>query len=155
MVRVYMVKIAVISCVTGLMLFDGIAKADNVGPAGEYGCLQHDYWVTLEKELGLSDAQKARVRAIFEGNRDIVKPIIANLRAEKRYLHGLMRANTVDEAAIRAETFSVAGIQADLNVNRAKVMLKFRAILSSAQLEILKTLLQKRDADGRTGQCPQ
>lgn len=155
MVRVNMAKIAIISCVAGLMLLDGIAMADNVGSAGEYGCVQDDYWVTLEKELGLSDAQTARARAIFEGNRDIVKPIIANLRAEKRYLHGLMRANTVDEASIRAETFSVAGIQADLNVNRAKVMSKFRTILTSAQLEILNTLLQKRDADGRTGQCLQ
>ena len=37
-----------------------------------------------------------------------------------------------------------AGIQADLNVNRAKVGAQFRAILTPAQLATLKTVRQKR-----------
>jgi Spy/CpxP family protein refolding chaperone len=55
-----------------------------------------------------------------------------------------MQADTIDEAAIRAETVKLAAIQADMNVNRAKVGAKFRAILTPSQLATLKDMEQKR-----------
>ena len=102
----------------------------------------------IEKKLGLTDAQKTQAKAIFQGNRDVVKPIFTTLHTEKNNLQALIHADTVDEAAIRAETAKIAGIQADLNVNRAKVGAQFRAILTPAQQAILKTVDHKRHKKG-------
>ncbi|NVN92881.1 MAG: Spy/CpxP family protein refolding chaperone [Desulfuromonadales bacterium] len=146
-------KIAVFFCVATLTAFAGIAYANDGGWGGEHGGqYQHHNFKKIEKKLGLTDAQKAQAKAIFQGNRDVVKPIIANLRAEHKNLQTLIHADTIDEAAIRLETTKIAGIQADLNVNRAKVGAQFRAILTPAQLTILKNMHQKcqRNASATT-----
>jgi len=136
--------IIVMFFVLALTAFAGIAQAHEGGWAGEecgrHG--HHGFW-KMEKKLGLSDAQKAQAKQIFQANKVVVKPIITNLRAEKKNLRALMFADTVDEAAIRAETAKIAGIQADLNVNRAKVAAQFHAILTTDQINTLKTLRQK------------
>jgi protein CpxP len=143
--RKNMGKIVVMVCIAALTAFASIAQADCGGCGGEHGGKhqQHNF-KKIAKKLGLTDAQKAQAKTIFQGNKDVVKPIITNLRAERKNLQALIHADTIDEAAIRAETAKVAGIQADLNVNRAKMGAQFRAILTPAQLGILKTLHQKK-----------
>jgi len=143
--RKNMGKIVVMVCIAALTAFASIAQADCGGCGGEHGGKhqQHNF-KKIAKKLGLTDAQKAQAKTIFQGNKDVVKPIITNLRAERKNLQALIHADTIDEAAIRAETAKVAGIQADLNVNRAKMGAQFRAILTPVQLGILKTLHQKK-----------
>jgi len=138
-----MAGIAVIFCITALTAFAGIANAHVEG--GEHGGRhdRHDFR-KIAKKLKLTDAQKAQAKTIFEENREAVKPIYTSLRDERKNLHNLMHADTVDEAAIRAETAKIAAIQADLNVNRAKVGVRFRAILTPSQLATLKTMREKR-----------
>jgi periplasmic protein CpxP/Spy len=140
-----MARFLVMFCIAALTAFASIAQADGGGWSGEH-CdnHQHHNFKKFAKKLGLSDAQKAQAQAIFQGNKDVVKPIIASLRAERKNLQALIHGNTIDEAAIRAETAKIAGIQADLNVNRAKIGAQFRAILTPAQQDILKTLHQKK-----------
>ena len=70
------------------------------------------------------------------------------VHTEQQNLQALIHADTTDEAAIRAETAKIAGIQADLNVNRAKVEAQFRTILTPAQLATLKTLPQEHPRKG-------
>jgi Spy/CpxP family protein refolding chaperone len=127
--------------IAAITAFAGIAQADPGGCGCEKGGKhqRHDFKKMADK-LGLTDAQKAQSRAIFDGNKDVVKPIFTSLRAEQQNLQSLVHADTIDEAAIRAETAKIAGIEADLNVNRAKVEAQFRAILTPAQLATLKTL---------------
>ena len=140
-----MVKIVVVFCIAAITACAGIAQADGGGWDGEHcGKELHHNFREFAKKLGLTDAQKAQAKAIFQGNKDVVKPMITNLRAERKNLRALIHADTIDEAAIRAETAKVAGFQADLNVNRAKTGAQFRAILTPAQLAILKTRHQKR-----------
>jgi len=137
-------KIVVVMCVAAITAFAGIVHADTGGWGGDgFGKHRHHRFMKLAKALGLSDDQKAQSKAIFQANKDVVKPILVNLRAERKNLRALIHADTVDEAAIRAETAKIAAIQADLNVNRAKVGAQFRAILTPAQLASLKTLGQK------------
>ena len=137
-------KIVVLFCIAALTSFAGIAQANDAGWCGEH-CGGHDHhnFRKIERKLGLTDAQKAQAKAIFLKNRDVAKPIITNLRSEEKNLRALMHADTVDEAAIRAKTLQIAGIQADLNVNRAKVGAQFSAILTPTQLETLKSLHKK------------
>ncbi len=142
--RTSMAKIVVLFCIAAVTAFASIASADDGGCGGEhFGKQRHHDFKKIGKKLGLTDAQKAQAKAIFQGNRDAVKPIIASLQTERKNLQSLIHADTIDEAAIRAETAKISGIQADLNVNRAKVGAQFRAILTPSQLEALKTLRQK------------
>jgi len=140
-----MAKVAVMFCIAALTAVAAIAQADDGGWGGEQcGKQQRQDFRRIGKKLGLTDAQKTQAKAIFQGNRDVVKPIIATLRTERNNLRSLMHADAIDEAAIRAETAKIAGIQADLNVDRAKVGAQFRAILTPSQLAILKTLHKNR-----------
>jgi Spy/CpxP family protein refolding chaperone len=142
--RKNMAKIVVMFCIAALTAFASIAQADVGGWGGEHCGKQKPHnFKKFAKKLGLTDAQKDQAKAIFQGNKDVVKPIITSLRAEQKNLRALIHADPIDVAAIRAETAKLAGIQADLNVNRAKVGAQFRAILTPAQLAILKTLHQK------------
>jgi periplasmic protein CpxP/Spy len=140
-----MARVAVIFCITVLTAFAGIANAQVEGGDGEHGGKhqRHDFR-KIAKKLKLTDEQKAQAKTIFQGNREVVKPIYTSLRDEKKNLHALMHADSVDEAAIRAESAKIAAIQADLNVNRAKVGAQFRAILTPSQLATLKTMHEKR-----------
>jgi len=156
--------ILVMFCIAALTAFAGIAQAHEGEWGGEHcGCGDHQLhhggkhhrhnFKKFAKKLGLTDAQKAQAKAIFEGNKDVVKPLFTSLHAERKNLQTLIHADKTDEAAIRAETAKIAGIQADLNVNRAKVGAKFRAILTPAQLTILKTMHQKRHEEGQHEHC--
>ena len=135
---------SVMVCIAVLTAVTGSAFADEGGGYGANGGEQMQHiFRKYAKKLGLNDAQKAQAKAIFEDNRDIINPLVTNLHAEREILQGLIHAGTVDEAAIRAETAKLAGIMADFNVNRAKMAAQFRAMLTPAQLEILKALHEK------------
>jgi periplasmic protein CpxP/Spy len=142
--RKSMAKIVVLFCIAALTAFASIAQADAGGCGGENGAKhQRHNFKKLAMKLSLTDAQKAQAKAIFLGNRDIVRPIFTSLQVEQKNLRALMHADTVDVAAIRAQTAKISSIQADLNVNRARVGAEFRAILTPAQLVTLKTLHKK------------
>jgi Spy/CpxP family protein refolding chaperone len=136
--------LAVMVCIAALTAVVGFALADEGGGCGANGGehQQHDFRKYAQM-LGLNDAQTAQAKALFEGNRDTIKPLATSLHAEREILQGLIHADTVDETAIRAETAKLAGIMADFNVNRAKMAAQFRAILTPPQMEILKTMHEK------------
>lgn len=141
--RKRMGKVMVFFCIAAMTAFASIAQAHE----GEGGCGGRGHHPGfIFKKLGLTDAQKAQAKAIFKANRAVVKPIFASMKTERKNLHALIHADTVDEAAIRAETAKIAGIQADLNVSRAKIGVQFRAILTPEQLATLKALKQKWQA---------
>jgi len=152
--RTFTGRLAVLLCAAALTLSAGIAGAHYGEGEGER-CGMHQrhhdgkhrrhMFKRIARKLGLTDAQKAQAKAIFQANRETVKPMIASLRAERKNLRDLIHADKVDEAAIRAQTDKIARIQADLNVNRAKVGAQFRAILKPEQLAKLKELRQKRE----------
>ena len=153
--RKSMTKIVVMFCIAALTAFAGIAQANNGEMGGEHCGKHHRHGFNkIAKNLGLTDPQKAQAKAIFQGNKPVVKPLFSSLRTERTNLRALMHADTIDEPAIRAETAKIAGIQADLNVNRAKVGAQFRAILTPAQLAILKTSHQKCQKTDSTTAAP-
>jgi periplasmic protein CpxP/Spy len=147
--------IIVMCCFAVLATFAGITQADDGECNGEHfdKNQQHNFQ-KIAKKLGLSDVQRGKAKAIFQKNKDVVKPTIASLRAEQITLRSLIHADTIDVAAIRAETAKISGIQADLNVDRANVVAQFRAILTPAQLAILKTLHKKGHHKGEVITTP-
>ena len=142
-------SMAVIIAFAGIALAGGDEGCGGPGGPGEHGGPGgHPNFKIIAKKLGLTDAQKTNAKAIFQGNKDVMKPIYSALRTERDTLQTLLHADTVDEAAIRSETAKIAGIEADLNVNRAKMGVQFRAILTPEQLTTLKTIQKEKPHRG-------
>ena len=138
-------KLVSVCSIVLITAFSSIALADSGGFGGDYsGRNHHQNFRKIATKLGLTDAQKAQAKAIFEANKPLVKPLYESLQTERTNLQALIHADSVNEDAIRAESAKIAGIQADLNVNRAKTGVQFRAILTPEQLATLKTLKEKR-----------
>jgi protein CpxP len=143
-----MTRALVMFSVLALAPFATVAVANEDGGAGEHCCKKHEWgaehyehhFKKLVEKLGLTDAQQAQAKAIFEANKPVVKPLKESLHAEKKNLHALMHADKFDEAALRAQSAKLAAIYADLVVNKAKVCSQFRAILTPAQVTTLKAL---------------
>ena len=140
-----MAKVVVTFCLAALMAFSGIAQAEGVVNSEEQsGSSPQLNLKNLVKKLGLTDAQKVQAMVLFQSNKDVIKPIINSLRIERENLHALLHADTVDEVAIRAETAKIALIEAELNVNKAKIGVQLRTFLTPEQLMIFKTLQEQR-----------
>ncbi|HVM60588.1 MAG TPA: Spy/CpxP family protein refolding chaperone [Verrucomicrobiae bacterium] len=98
-------------------------------------------------QLGVTDQQKAQVKTILRGYQPTLGPLITEVVTERRALRDTIRAQTVDETAIRAEAAKVASLEADLAVERAHVVHDIRAVLTPEQIQKLKDM--QIDADAR------
>jgi periplasmic protein CpxP/Spy len=98
-------------------------------------------------ELGVTDAQKAQVKSILRGYQPTVGPLVKEVVTERRVLRDTIRAQTIDETAIRTEAAKVASLEADLAVERAHVAHDIRAVLTPEQIQKLKDM--QMDADAR------
>ena len=95
--------------------------------------------------VGLSDEQKAEVKDILTQNRTLLEPIRKQLVTERRALRNLIQSGSSDEAAIRSQAASVANLQADLAVERAKVYQAILPVLNPDQIQKLKDFQEERD----------
>ena len=143
------VTIRKIAAVAALVV--GIGVVPVVAPAymGEDSAqMDHDgkRFKKFSAGLGLTAEQKATAKEIFKKNRPLVEPLLKQLAAERKALHDLIQADTVDEAAIRAQSAKMAAVGADLAVQRAYGSQEFRKILSAEQLQKLKALQARRDS---------
>ena len=91
-------------------------------------------------ELGVTSAQKAQVKAILRQHQPTVEPMIHQFVAERRKLRDTIRADAIDEKAIRAQAAKVAGIEADLAVQRAQIVHEIKPVLTPEQIEKLKDM---------------
>ncbi|MGO9243625.1 MAG: Spy/CpxP family protein refolding chaperone [Verrucomicrobiia bacterium] len=98
-------------------------------------------------QLGLSDQQKAQVKSILRSYQPTVGPLVKEVVTERRALRDTIRAQTIDETAIRAEAAKVASLETDLAVQRAHVAHDIRAVLTPEQIHKLKNM--QMDADAR------
>lgn len=96
--------------------------------------------------LHLTDQQKAELKAVLMAHGPTLRPLINQYVSERRALRGLMGAEPIDEAAIRAQVAKIATTGSDLAVQRAHIMRECRAILTPDQVAKLRTMQEKRDA---------
>ena len=96
--------------------------------------------------LGVTDQQKAEVKDILRKYQPSVGPMVRQLVDARRALRGTIRAETIDESAIRAQAAKVASLEADLAVQRAHVAHDIRAVLTPEQIQKLKEMQANRDA---------
>jgi protein CpxP len=106
----------------------------------------HERFAELATKLNLSDQQKSQMKEVFKKDQPLVKPIFTKLINEKRELRTLIQSGSADEAAIRAQSAKVAGVEADLAVQRAQMVKQLRAILTPEQVERFKAIQKEKDA---------
>jgi Spy/CpxP family protein refolding chaperone len=81
-------------------------------------------------ELGVNDSQKQQIHAILREARPALQPLVAQYVQERRTLRKTIHTAPVNEQAIRAQAARVAQTEADLDVKRAHVSARIRAILT-------------------------
>jgi Spy/CpxP family protein refolding chaperone len=126
--------------VGGFFAFLAHADTNEIGPAK--GRFAHKL-----AQLGVTDDQKAQVKAILRKYQPTAGPLIKQVVTERRALRDTIRAEIVDETAVRAQAAKVASLEADLAVQRAHVAHEIRGVLTPGQLQKLKDT--QTDVDAR------
>lgn len=112
----------------------------------------------MAKELGLTEQQKTRAKALKESLRSENKELFEGMVTEKRKLRSLVHSGTADEAAVRAQAAKVAAAEAEMAVKKAQGAKEFQALLTPEQVNRYHALQAKREAkrEGRFGRfCPE
>jgi Spy/CpxP family protein refolding chaperone len=114
----------------------GMHGGPGMGPGGPRmrGAMMHARWA----QLGLSDAQNERLRAIHEAHARKAIQMRADLQIAKLDMAKLMRADRPDAGAINAQIDRMARMRADAAKARVGVMLEARTVLTAEQLQKLK-----------------
>ncbi|HEY3309941.1 MAG TPA: Spy/CpxP family protein refolding chaperone [Desulfuromonadaceae bacterium] len=134
--------------VAGTAIFAAVALVPAAAPAyiGDDGPAPGgQHLIKMAKELHLSAQQKQQIKDIFEKNKPTAEPLMKQLMTERRALRSLIQADTIDEAAIRAQVVKSAAIQADLAVHRAHVAQEIRGVLTPEQVVKAKEIQAQRD----------
>jgi protein CpxP len=141
-------KLKILSCAGAIVLtgFAGIAWAVGATDPARPHPFRH-FFLGKVAELGVSDSQKEQIHAILRENRPALQPLVAQSVQERRALRKAIHNAPVNEQAIRAQAARVAQIEADLDVKRAHVSERIRGVLTPEQVEKLKQLAEKVDAN--------
>lgn len=138
----------IILAIVSLCLYQTQALAHEQGRAHARGLEgEHGGWSMkkMMSALGLSEEQKQTIKEIRKENQPLIQPLVKQLTVERRALRALLQAETIDEAAIRAQAAKVAALQADMAVERAHIHQAVRKVLNPEQLQKFKELQAERD----------
>lgn len=124
-------------------LFAGAAVSAEPG-AGRPGMMMRRMGPPLLSQLKLSDDQQARIKSIFTGSRDAVRPLATELREKHAALKATSESQPFDESAARTQAQDIAGVEAELMVARAHMMNQVLAVLTDEQKAKLAELRAER-----------
>jgi Spy/CpxP family protein refolding chaperone len=105
------------------------------GPGGPMGMLP-----MFGRQLGLSDAQKAQVKAMVASNKADWTTIAGRERTAHQALNAAVTADQFDETLIRSRSADVSVVDADMAVARARAYDEFVQILTPDQVTKLKAI---------------
>lgn len=136
-------NVAAIAAVLASLALVPVAAQAYMGDDGPPQSGNH--FKNMVKELQLTQPQKQQLKDIFAKNRPQSEPLMKQYAAERKAMRALIQADTVDEAAIRAQSTKISAIEADLAVHRAHVAQEIRSILTPEQLAKAKELQALRE----------
>lgn len=137
--------VSAIAAVVTAISFSPLAA--SAMPKGDCPHRPEQHMKKMETDLGLTPQQQKDADALFAQCRTSTEPLMKKLFEERRALRGLIHADKVDEAAIRAQSAKVSAIESDLAVQQAQSHQRFRALLTPAQIQKLKEQREKRGCD--------
>jgi protein CpxP len=100
----------------------------------------------IAKKLNLTDDQKSQIKAVLVADKDPLKTLLGQLHDARKNLRAAIRASDANEAAVRAASARVAGVEADLAVERMKLYGKIAPILTDEQRRKITDLEQQADS---------
>ncbi len=122
---------------------------------GEHGRggpgMRGDYTMRLKKqlgELGLADAQKKKIDAIYEASKKD-RGDRGDMRAEYRKLHEMLEQAKPDPKAIDAQVDKIGEIKTEQHKAMLKTLLAVRAELTPEQREKLKEMKKEKRSEWR------
>ena len=99
----------------------------------------------LRQQLGLSQDQVATIKSDLATDKDTLTRLLTSLHDARIALRQTIRTPNASEADIRAASAKVAGVEADLAVERAKLYGKISPVLTPEQLAKMDELQQRAD----------
>ncbi|RDV37817.1 hypothetical protein DV096_11920 [Bradymonadaceae bacterium TMQ3] len=109
--------------------------------------------IALRDELGLSEAQKTRIRTLLEGKRDAHQARRQGLREAHQAMRELIASNGSDDA-IRAKLNEVLELENRLKRERLDLALELRAVLTPEQRTQFQELSAQRREQRREQRGP-
>lgn len=103
----------------------------------------------MAERLQLDDEQRGRLEALHERHREQARPYVRTLVKSRRAMKHLMKADTFDEAAVRAVAAEQSAAMTELAVIKARGRFEVREILTPEQRAKLRHRHRKggRDAE--------
>ncbi len=135
--------------IKSLLIFAAAATLGTGALLAQHRMGRHGH---MAAELGLTDAQKAQAKTIFQNSHQAAKPVADQLRQDRQALQAAIRAGKSDQdlqglaAAEGADKGKLAGI-------RASAAAKFRAILTPDQQQKLDTMKSSRRAQRKAARA--
>jgi Spy/CpxP family protein refolding chaperone len=99
----------------------------------------------LRSQLDLSHEQVATIKADLAADRTTLTTLLSSLHDARISLRETIRKPDATEEGIRAASAKVAGVEADLAVERAKLYGKISPVLTPEQLAKMDELQQRAD----------
>jgi Spy/CpxP family protein refolding chaperone len=107
-----------------------------------WGHHRHGAWIW--RKLNLSDAQKAQIKSIRQGQKGEFRPALAALLTAKMQLNKDIAAN--NQEAIPADTTALATAEAKIATLRSTQFNQIKGVLNQDQLTTLNDFKQKQEA---------
>ena len=95
--------------------------------------------------LDLSEEQKLQIKNLITDKQPEIQPLRKQLILERRALRDLMQSDPLDESAIRSQAETIARLQTEMAVQRARVYNEVRQILTPEQIQKFLELQKARD----------
>ena len=136
--------LAIVASVSVAILAIGAAVAvparmyHHDGPFGEFG-FGHGVARALAS-LDLTDDQKSQVKTILKDESPKLEPLVDEMVRSKKALFDAVHARTFDEKTVRSAASASAQATTDLAVEKARMVSRFRGILTDEQQQRLDTI---------------
>jgi len=93
--------------------------------------------------LELTDEQKSKAKAILEDESPTIEPLVDQMLLSKKALFDAVHASAFDEKGVRSAAAAAGQASTDLAVERARILSRFRGILTDEQQARLETIRQQ------------
>ena len=93
--------------------------------------------------LDLTEDQKTQVKAILKDEQPKLEPLVDAVARSRKALFEAVHSRTFDEKTVRSAASDSAKASADLALERARIVSRFRGLLTDEQQTRLETIKQR------------
>lgn len=138
-------KLIVCSFTVLLNVGSASAQGDNLSTGADGKSEAKKDPVLIYREAGASEEQESKIRQIAQEFEHVAKVRVERLKNLSKQLREMSFQPSIDETKALAMQNDINELQATLNTERIKLMLKIRAVLSPEQNEKLVSIMRDRE----------